>query len=124
MKKQIIVKDTTIARFRKEVETLRGQIENYLISLLEAHDTDSVDCYVCEGCPVIIDGVSFDSDYSTYTLDTINLYIGNNGKYISFDCSNNCSGDTIDLEDLNIERLIEVCEWVQANEDELFEVED
>ena len=80
MKKQIIVKDTTIAKFRKEVATLRNQIENYLISLLETHDTNSVDCYVCDGCPVIIDGVSFDDDYSTFTLDRIKLYLGKDGK--------------------------------------------
>lgn len=124
MKKQIIVKDTTIAKFKKEVETLRKQIEKYLISLMEAHDVDVIDCCYTEGCPVIIEGVSFDTDYSTYTLDTIRLYLGMNGKYISFDCSNNCSGDSIDLDNLDIEKLIDVCEWVKANEEELFEVEE
>lgn len=124
MKKQIIIKDTTIAKFKKEVETLRNRIEKYLISLMESHDVDHIDCFYAEGCPIIIDGVSFDSDYSTYTLDIIKLYLCRDGKYISFDCSNNCSSDSIDLDNVDIERLIEVYEWVKANEDELFAVED
>jgi hypothetical protein len=113
--------EKAIANFRNEVKVLRDKIENYLISLLETHDTNSVDCYVCEGCPVIIDGVTFDDDYSTYTLDRINLYLGNDGKYIEFDCSNACTNDSVSLNDMDIERLIEVYEWVSGNEVELFE---
>lgn len=113
--------ETAITIFRNDVNILREQIENYLISLLESHNVNEVDCVGFDDCPIIIDGVSFNDDYSTYTLDTINLYLGNDGKYISFDCSNSCSGDSIDLVNLDIERLIEVYEWVKANEEELFE---
>lgn len=113
--------EKAIANFRNEVKVLRDKIENYLISLLETHDTNSVDCYVCEGCPIIIDGVSFDDDYSTFTLDRINLYLGKDGKYIEFDCSNACTNDSVCLNDMDIERLIEVYEWVSGNEVELFE---
>ena len=120
MTKKIIVKDTTIALFKNNAKSLREQIEKYIISLMEEHNVNSIDCCFVENCPIVIDGPSFDVDYSTYTLDTINLYFGNNGKYISFYCSNNCSSDSINLNKLGIERLIGVCEWVKAHEDELF----
>lgn len=109
-----------IENFRKDVAILRKQIENYLISLLVTHDTNSVDCYDCEGCPVIINGVSFDDD-STFTLDRINLYLGKDGDYIEFDCSNSYSNDSVALLDMDIELLIDVYEWVKENEEELFE---
>ena len=124
MEKKIIIKDTTIALFKNNVKSLREQIEKYIISVMEAHNVNSIDCCYVENCPVVIDGVSFDTDYSTYTLDTINLYSGNNGKYISFNCSNNCSRDSINLNKVDIERLIDICEWVKANENELFDVVD
>ena len=113
--------EKTIANFRNEVKVLREKIENYLISLLETHDTNSVDCYVCEGCPIIIDGVSFNDDYSTFTLDRINLCLGIEGQYIEFDCSNACTNESVYLDNMDIDLLIEVYEWVKANEEELFE---
>ena len=113
--------EKTIANFRNEVKVLREKIENYLISLLETHDTNSVDCYVCEGCPIIIDGVYFNDDYSTFTLDRINLCLGIEGQYIEFDCSNACTNDSVYLDNMDIDLLIEVYEWVKANEEELFE---
>lgn len=114
--------ETAITNFRNDVKILREQIENYLISLLESHNVKEVDCFGFDDCPIIIDGVSFDDSYSCFTLDSICLLLNHNGKaFITFDCSNHCSSDSLDLNNLGIDLLIEVYEWVKANEEELFE---
>ena len=113
--------EKAITNFRNDVKILREQIENYLISLLESHNVNEVDCVGFDDCPIIIDGVSFNDDYSTFTLDRINLCLGIEGQYIEFDCSNACSNDSVYLDNMDIDLLIEVYEWVKANEEELFE---
>ena len=105
--------EKAIANFRNEVKVLRDKIENYLISLLETHDTNSVDCYVCEGCPVIIDGVTFDDDYSTYTLDRI-VYNGVNSRVY---CSNREDDDSFYITSLGIDTLTDLYEWLLENEE-------
>lgn len=107
-----------IENFRKDVSILRKQIENYLISLLEEHNVNYIDCVPIGDTPAVID-CSVDSD--TFTLDTIVLYKNSNGTYIEFQSSNSYTNDYFYINDIGIERLIEIYEWVKANEVELFE---
>ena len=107
-----------IENFRKDVAILRKSIEDYLISLLKEYDVISIDCYPLGDTPTIIDSTS---DTDTYTLDRINLYLGKDGNYIEFDCSSACTNDSVYVSDMDIELLIDVYEWVKANEVELFE---
>jgi hypothetical protein len=107
-----------IENFRKDVKILRRQIEDYLISLLKEHDVNYIDCVPIGDTPAVID-CSVDSD--TFTLDGIKLYLGKDGQYIEFESSNSYTNDYFCIDDIGIERLIEIYDWVKANEEELFE---
>ena len=100
--------------FMEEVNSMRKVINENLISLLEEYNTKQVDCFEFGDCPVIIYNSICDE---CYTLDCINL----NKDRITFDCSSTYSNDSVALLDMDIELLIEVYEWVKANEEELFE---
>lgn len=111
--------EKTITNFTKDVEILRKQIEDYLISLLKEHNVTSVDCYPIGDTPIIIDCTSYTD---TSTLDTISMYEKSNGEnFIKFDCSNSDTNDDVHILDIPIELLVDVYEWVKENEEELFE---
>lgn len=106
------------APFMEEVNSMRKAINENLISLLEEHNVKFIDCFPIGDTPVIID-CSKDSD--TFTLDTIVLHKNSNGTYIEFESSNSRTNDYFYIEDIGIERLINIYDWVKANEEELFE---
>lgn len=104
----------TTKPFVEQIKDMRNTINESLISLLEKYNTKQVDCFEFGDCPIIIYNSNCDE---CYTLDCINLNIDR----ITFDCSNTYSNDSVALLDMDIELLIEVYEWVKANEEELFE---
>lgn len=107
-----------IEQFKKDVKILRKQIEDYLISLLKEHNVKYIDCLLIGNTPIVIDSPN-DSD--TSTLDAITLYENSNGTCIEFDCSNSHTNDWVYIKDIAIELLIDIYEWVKANEEEFFE---
>lgn len=115
--------EKVITNFRNDVKILRTQIEDYLISLLKKLNVTSIDCYSIDcysgDTPIIINSTS---DTDAYTLDTISMYERSNGEnFIKFDCSNSNTIDNVHILDIPIELLVDVYEWVKANEEELFE---
>lgn len=106
------------APFMEEVNSMRKAIEENLISLLEEHNVKYIDCFPIGDTPVVID-CSKDSD--TFTLDTIVLHKNSNGTYIEIESSNSYTDEYSLIEDIAIERLIDIYDWVKANEEELFE---
>lgn len=105
--------------FMEEVNRMRKAINENLISLLEEHNVKYIDCILIGDTPAVID-CSIDSD--TFTLDTIVLHKNNNGNtYIEFESSNSYTNDYFYIDDIGIERLIDIYDWVKANEKELFE---
>lgn len=106
------------APFMEEVNSMRKAINENLISLFEEHNVKTIDCFPIGDTPAIID-CSKDSD--TFTLDTIVLHKNSNGTYIEFESSNSYTNDYFYIEDIGIERLIEIYDWVKANEEELFD---
>lgn len=106
------------APFMEEVNRMRKAINENLISLLEEHNVNSIDCYPIGDTPIIID-CSIDSE--TFTLDRIKLYLGKDGQYIEFESSNSYTNDYSYIEDIGIEQLIDIYDWVKANEEKLFE---
>ena len=96
-----------------QIKEMRNAIQDNIIGLLERHNTTSADCYECDDCPVIIDAPS---DDDTATLDTINIRTSHTGeKYIVFDCSSSYSNYSVALINMDIERLMEVYEWIKYN---------
>lgn len=96
-----------------QIKEMRNAIQENIIELLERHNVTSADCYECDDCPVIIDAPS---DDDTATLDTINIQTSRTGKkYIVFDCSGSYSNHSVALINMDIERLIDVYEWIKYN---------
>lgn len=106
------------APFMEEVNKMRKAINENLISLLEEHNVKYIDCFPIGDTPIVIKSIK-DSD--TFTLDTIVLHKNSNGTYIEFESSNSYTDEYSFIEDIAIERLIDIYDWVKANEKELFE---
>ena len=104
--------------FMKEVNTMRRLIEENLISLLEEHNVKYIDCFLIGDTPIVIKSIK-DSD--TFTLDTIVLHKNSNGTYIEFVSGNSYTNEYSLIEDIGIERLVDIYDWIKANEKELFE---
>lgn len=104
--------------FMEEVNNMRKVINENLISLFEEHNVKFIDCFPIGGTP-IINKCSKDSD--TFTLDTIVLHKNSNGTYIEFESSNSYTNDYFYIDDIGIERLVDIYDWVKAYEKELFE---
>lgn len=104
--------------FMEEVNSMRKVINENLISLLEEHNVKYIDCFIIGDTPAVIDSYK-NSD--TFTLDTIVLHKNSNGTYIEFESSNSYTNEYSYVEDIGIERLIDIYDWVKANEKELFE---
>jgi hypothetical protein len=102
----------------EEVNTMRKVINENLISLLEEHNVKYIDCFPIRDTPIVID---CPKDSDTFTLDTIVLHKNSNGNYIEFVSSNSYTDEYSFIEDIGIERLIDIYDWVKANEKELFE---
>lgn len=109
MMRHLIVTEPMLA----QIKEMRDAIQDNIIDLLERHNATSADCYECDDCPVIIDAPSVDD---TETLNTINIQTSHSGnKYIVFDCSGSYSNHSVALVEIDIERLIEVYEWIKYN---------
>ena len=104
--------------FMEEVNSMRKAINENLISLLEEHNVKEIYCLPIGYTPTVIDSYK-NSD--TFTLDSIVLHKNSNGTYIEFESSNSYTNEYSYIEDIAIERLIEIYDWVKANEVELFE---
>ena len=104
--------------FMKEVNTMRKVISENLISLLEEHNVKYIDCFLIGDTPIVIKSIK-DSD--TFTLDTIVLHKNSNGAYIEFVSGNSYTNEYSLIEDIGIERLVDIYDWIKANEKELFE---
>lgn len=107
------------APFMEEVNKMRKAINENLISLLEGHNVKYIDCLPIGDTPIVIKSIK-DSD--TFTLDTIVLHKNSNGIYIEFESSNSYTDEYSFIEDIAIERLIDIYDWVNANEKELFKM--
>lgn len=105
------------APFMKEVNSMRKAIKENLISLLDEHNVKHIDCFPIGNTPAL-------SDYSiysgTFTLNTIVVHKYRNGTDIVFECSNSHTNEHIYIQDVGIERLINIYEWVKANKEKLF----
>lgn len=106
--------------FCSKVKAMRNAMHANLVTLMMNYGVDEVNCVELGDCPIIINGTD---DYGTFTLDRITLYEINGTKYIRFECSSACTNDYVIPNSMDIELLIEVYQWVLANEEELFNQE-
>lgn len=103
--------------FMEEVNRMRKAIKENLISLLEEHNVRRIDCFPIGNTPAL---TNYYLDSGAFKLDAIVLHKNSNGTYIEFDCSNSRTNNQFYLEDVGIERLIKIYDWVKANKAKLF----
>lgn len=111
---------------------LRKQIEENLISLLNKHCVSKIDCkdldlYLFDR-PAIMYTDYYEGISYGFLLETITLHNGND-RYIEFEGSTHTMhilhgrniSDSIRLDDMKINYLIDVMRWIELNEDVIFE---
>ena len=104
--------------FIKEVRQIRQAMIDNIIDLMKKHNVNEVYCSCLTNCPVIHFGIC---DDDVTTLDTIELVSGDNYEYILFNGSSDFSNGVVYANQMDIELLVEVYNWVMDYEDELFE---
>lgn len=97
----------------KEIKNTRNEINDKIISMLDKHNTTEIECYECDDCPIVVSG----TDDNCMTLDRVEL---SNDNTIIFGCSGSWDNDYFSVQELDIELLIEIYEWLIENEDILF----
>lgn len=109
----------TINTLKKQIESVRENIESTLLAVMRHHDVETIQCDGFSNTPVI------SNDVDTYTLNEIQLCRTVNGdEYILFEGSGYYENIYITAKSMDIEYLIGVYEWAMENQKELFEVED
>lgn len=104
----------------EKIKSMRKAIKENFIALLEEHNAKYIDCVPIGNNPIVSE-YSIDSD--TFTLDAIALHKYSNGTYIKFESSNSYTNKDFYFEDIGIEKLIDIYDWVKENEEDLFEEE-
>lgn len=103
--------------FMEEVNSMRKVIKETLISLLEKHNVKRIDCFPIGNTPAVCC-----INNATFTLDTIILNKYSNCTDIKFEISNSNvnANNYIYIEDVGIEQLLYIYDWVHANEKKIF----
>ena len=96
----------------------KAMVEN-LIDLMKLHGVNEADCSEINDCPPVIHVGICDDDVTL--LDTIELVSGDNYEYILLNGSSDFSNGVVYANQMDIELLVEVYNWVMDYEDELFE---
>ena len=109
-----------ISKFRQTLNDIRVEAVKELVSIMKKHDCEEVDTYEFDDTPIVIDSDEVDS---TSTLDTIRVVDGTE-PYLIFGCSSSYDCEDVTSNEISIENLIEILDWVTSNEEWLFESED
>jgi hypothetical protein len=104
--------------FIKEVRQMRKAMVENIIDLMKKHNVNDVYFPHLNNCPVIHNGICSDD---ITTLNTIVLVSCDNYEYILFEGSSDFSNGVVNANDMGIELLVEVYNWIMDYEDELFE---
>lgn len=111
---------TNISKFRQTLKDIRVETVNELVSIMKNHDCKEVETVEFDDTPIVIDSAAFDD---TYTLDSIRVVNGTE-PYLIFDCSSSYDSEDVTSNDISIDNLVEILNWVISNEEWLFENED
>lgn len=116
MKTPILHSKLNIGLFMSELKKMRSAINDNLIALMEHYKQREVDCTMFDDCPIVFNGCGDEC----MTLDSIEIATTPSVKCIRFNCSGSYNNDYTTPHAMDIELLIEVYEWIIANEEELF----
>lgn len=108
-----------ISKFRQTLKDIRVEAVKELVSIMKKHDRKEVDTYEFDDTPIVIDSNEVDD---TYTLNGIRVVNGTE-PYLVFDCSSSYDCEDVTSNEISIDNLIDILEWVLSNEKWLFESE-
>jgi hypothetical protein len=100
--------------YRKLLNEIRTEINEKIIAILNKYDCQEIGCYT-NYVPVLREDL-YDSNL-TFTLDTVGVRWGK----VYFDGSSSMDNTTIWADNLDIELLVGIYEWLIENEEEIFE---
>lgn len=109
-----------ISKFRQTLNNIRVEAVNELISIMKKHDCKDVDTYEFDDTPTVIDSNIADD---TLTLDGIRVIEGTK-PYLVFECSSAYDSENVGSNNISIDNLVEILEWVVTYEKFLFDGED
>ena len=96
----------TINTLKKQIESVRKNIESTLIMMMKDHDVEDINCGGYSCTPVIA------NDSDAFTLDSIQLCRTRSGdEYILCEASGEYDNINITAKSMDIEYLIAVYEW-------------
>ena len=105
---------------RVELNTIRVEVENELLNVMKKHNCKEVDTNEFDDTPVVIDSNIADD---TLTLDGIRVIEGTK-PYLVFKCSSAYDSEDVASNNISIDNLVEILEWVITYEKFLFDGED
>ena len=103
-------------KYKNALNNIRKEIVAELIAIMKKYNCDEVDTYELDSTPIVIDGATYDEGY---TLDSIILMDGTK-PYLVFCCSSSYDDDRIDSNNVSIDNLADILEWVKENENDMF----
>lgn len=112
--------EVNIGNCISKIKEMRNAMHTNLVALMMNYGVDEVDCTEFDDCPIVFSAFGDEC----MTLDRITLYEIEGTKYAQLDCSGSYENDTIDVNTLDIDILINVYEWVLDNEEELFSTDE
>lgn len=108
-----------ISKFRQTLKDIRVEAVKELVSIMKKHDRKEVNTYEFDDTPTVIDSKEVDD---MCTLDGIRVVNGTE-PYLVFDCSSSYDCEDVTSDEISIDNLIDILEWVLSNEKWLFESE-
>ena len=103
---------------RNKIAKLRTELLEGIKSFMESRKVTELNVTFSSDCPLIIQG---DDDWNTYTLDRIKLQTNpENTLYrIWLDVSSSYDNATVAADNIDLELLAELVEWLEENEEEI-----
>ena len=111
---------TKISKSKQTLEDIRVETVKELVSIMKKYDREEVDTYEFDDTPIVIDSAAMDD---TYTLDGIRVINGTE-PYLIFRCSSSYDSEDVTSDNISIDNIVEILDWVISNEEWLFESED
>lgn len=103
---------------RNKIAKLRTELLEGIKSFMESRKVTELNVTFSSDCPLVIQG---DDDWNTYTLDRITLQTNpENTLYrIWLDASSAFENTTVAADNIDIELLADLMEWLEENAEEI-----
>lgn len=108
------------SKSKQTLKDIRIETVKELVSIMKKYDREEVETYEFDDTPIVIDSNEVDD---TYTLDGIRVVNGTE-PYLIFSCSSSYDSEDVTSDNISIDNLVEILDWVLSNEEWLFESED